>query len=85
MCMSAIIRAVESIEGGQAELARRLGLKPQQVNQWVKDNRRVPAAHCPAIESATGIRCEQLRDDLVWTRDEAGQVTGYHVPLAGAA
>jgi DNA-binding transcriptional regulator YdaS (Cro superfamily) len=28
---------------------------------------RVPAEHCPSIEAATGIRCEDLRPDVNWS------------------
>lgn len=57
-----------SIVGGQAELARRLGLAPPTVNQWCKGIREVPAERCPEIERATGgkVRCEDLRPDVAW-------------------
>jgi DNA-binding transcriptional regulator YdaS (Cro superfamily) len=45
----------------------------------------VPRDHCPAIEAETGVRCEELLPDVVWTRDATGQVTGYHVPLQKAS
>lgn len=28
------------------------------------------------------VRCEDMRADISWVRNRAGQVTGYHVPLA---
>lgn len=68
-------------KGGQAALARLLDVSPQAVNQWVKGARPVPEKHCPAIEVASGIRCEELRGDVVWTRSATGDVTGYHVRL----
>jgi DNA-binding transcriptional regulator YdaS (Cro superfamily) len=52
--MSPIERAVQAIEGGQAALAERLQISPQQVNQWVTGKRPVPARHCRAIEKACG-------------------------------
>lgn len=54
--------------GGQAALARVLGVKPPTVNQWVNGDRPVPAERCPAIEKATGgvVRCEDLRPDVDW-------------------
>lgn len=79
--MNAITAAIKKIEGGQAALARLLDVSPQAVNQWVKGVRPIPEKHCPAIEGATGVRCEALRGDIVWTRDAAGAVTGYHVRL----
>jgi DNA-binding transcriptional regulator YdaS (Cro superfamily) len=35
---------------------------------------KVPAEHCPAIERATGVRCEELRPDVPWEvlREQSG-------------
>ncbi len=33
---------------------------------WKKRG-NVPAEHCPAIERATGVRCEELRPDVAWS------------------
>lgn len=49
---TAICRACEVL-GGQAPLARLLGVSSPTVNQWVKGLRPVPIEHCPAIEAAT--------------------------------
>lgn len=67
----------------QAELARTCGQKPQAVTRWLRTG-RVPAAHAIAIETATvgAVRCEDLRPDVTWQRDDAGNVTGYVVPIA---
>ncbi len=64
---TALIRACATL-GGQAALARKLGVRPPTVNQWVKDGRPVPAERCPAIERATNgaVRCEDLRPDVDW-------------------
>ncbi len=71
------------LAGGPARLALSLGVKPNVVGNWrLRDN--VPEEHCPGIERATGVRAERLRPDVVWTRDESGNVTGYHVRLAAA-
>ncbi len=80
--MDAITRAIAACGGQQADLARRLVVSPQALSQWVQGTRTVPAARCPDIERETGVRCEELRPDLTWTRNTAGKVTGYHVPLA---
>lgn len=79
--MSALEQAIAAVGGKQTDLATALGLKAQAINQWVQGQRPVPAIHCPAIERASGVRCEELRPDLTWTRDTSGQVTGYHVPI----
>lgn len=54
--------------GGQAELARLLGVSPPTVNQWCKAIRKVPATQCPDIEKATNgaVSCEELRPDVSW-------------------
>lgn len=79
--MRPIEQAVAAVGGKQSELASRIGVTPQALGQWVSDSRPVPPERCPAIEKETGVRCEQLRPDVHWTRDQSGQVTGYHVPL----
>lgn len=49
---TAISRACEVL-GGQARMARLLGVSAPTVNQWVKGQRPVPIHYCPAIETAT--------------------------------
>lgn len=61
---SAIQKAVEAV-GSQSELARRVGVTPQRVGQWVKCG-RVPAEQVLKIEfacAATVSRFE-LRPDI---------------------
>lgn len=67
MDKNALISACEKV-GGQASLARMLNVKPPTVNQWIKDERPVPAERCIEIERATGgaVRCEELRPDIDW-------------------
>ncbi len=57
-----------SILGGQANLARMIGVAPPTVNQWCNGVRPVPAERCPVIERATNgaVRCEDLRPDVEW-------------------
>lgn len=59
-----ILRACE-ILGSQAELARRAGVQPAFVSQWLSGNRPVPASKCAAIESAThgAVTRKDLRPD----------------------
>lgn len=73
-------RAVE-IVGSKAELARRCGVTPQAISQWNPE--AVPLDACPAIETATDgrVRCDALRPDTEWQRDQEGRVTGYVVPV----
>jgi DNA-binding transcriptional regulator YdaS (Cro superfamily) len=49
--MKALLRAIE-VCGGQTELARAIGVPPQQVWNWVNRDKKVPAEYCRAIESA---------------------------------
>ena len=60
-----ILEAAEVV-GGQAALARKLGVAPPTINQWVNGTRPIPAERCPEIEAATGVRCEDLRPDVDW-------------------
>lgn len=72
------------LAGGPSKLAAGIDVKPNVVGNWrLRSN--VPEEHCPAIERTTGVRVERLRPDVLWTRDQAGQVTGYHVPLQNAS
>lgn len=74
--LSPIAVACETV-GGQAELARRLGVTPAAVNQWCSGVRDVPAERCPEIERETRVEhakdpakrvvtCEQLRPAVAW-------------------
>lgn len=63
MKRSAIGKAVD-IAGGQAALARMLGVNRSTVNSWVKKRNRVTAETAKKIEVITGIKREDLRPDL---------------------
>lgn len=71
--------------GGQTAAAQTLQCSQGLVWQWTVGRRPVGPKHCPVIERLTGVRCEALRPDLIWTRDNAGQITGHHIPLNPAA
>lgn len=79
---SALALAIKQYDGAQADLARHLGVFPQAINQWLRGIRQIPAKYCVPLEACTGVRCEALRPDLTWTRNTAGEVTGYHVKVA---
>lgn len=55
-------RAVR-IAGGQSELARRLGLSPQAVQQWVEAD-RVSHKRVLRVSRLTGVPAHELRPDL---------------------
>jgi DNA-binding transcriptional regulator YdaS (Cro superfamily) len=66
--VNAITRASSAI-GGPSALARRLGVKPPTVHQWLTGARPVPPQLVPAIEAATGVRRWSLRPSdwhLIW-------------------
>lgn len=76
--MDALDRAIKKA-GTVAELARLIGAKhASRVSNW-KMRGQVPEDMCAAIEAATGVRCEELRPDVEWERDETGKVIGYRV------
>lgn len=62
-----ILKAADLL-GGQASLARAMGVQPPTVNQWAKGDRPIPAERCPQIEQLTkgSVRCEDLRPDVNW-------------------
>jgi len=83
MTKSAIDIAI-SRAGGIAHLARAIGsISITAVAKWRRN--ATPLDRCPTVEALTGVRCEDLRPDVEWTRDEHGQVTGYRVRVDAAA
>lgn len=71
---TAILNACHLV-GGQASLARSLGLSSPTINQWVMGVRPIPAERCPAIEKITAgaVTCEELRPDVDWAYLRATQ------------
>lgn len=71
MHKSGIEKAVHLV-GSQSELARRLAISPQAVQQWVRSG-RVPSERALAIERATGgaVHRHELRPDLYPDRHDA--------------
>lgn len=65
--MNSITTAVELL-GGVTALARRFGVTPPTVHQWLSGKRPIPAERCPVIERLTHhvVTCEQLRPDVEW-------------------
>lgn len=64
-----IIKAIR-IAGSQSELARRVKVTPQSVQQWVTAN-KVPAERVLDVEEATGVSRYELRSDLYPLDDSA--------------
>lgn len=57
--ISAVERAAAAV-GSKSELARRLGVKVQSIQQW----HRIPAERVLQVEVLTGIPRHELRPDL---------------------
>lgn len=70
--------AVERI-GGASAAAWFLGVDASLVRQWLSNVRPLAEWYCPALEFLSGVRCESLRPELHWVRDESGDVTGHVV------
>jgi DNA-binding transcriptional regulator YdaS (Cro superfamily) len=65
--MEALLRAIELI-GSQAELARRLGVRPQLISQWTQGKRPLPPIRAAQIEELTEgqVTRLQLLPDFPW-------------------
>lgn len=48
-----VVELAVSLVGGPGKLAEIAGVKPPTVQQWLKNERPVPARRCAAIEAAT--------------------------------
>lgn len=60
--ISAIEKAVKAA-GSQSELARRLKVSPQAVQQWVSSG-RISHKKVLEVEKQTGVKRQELRPDL---------------------
>lgn len=60
--MPAVERAIEAV-GGEAEVARRLGISQPSVHGW-KQRKRCPAERVPWLSEASGVSKHELRPDL---------------------
>jgi DNA-binding transcriptional regulator YdaS (Cro superfamily) len=74
-------RAIEAV-GSPGELAARLGLYRQIVDNWVR--RGVPPARWPAIAQASGLPLQELAPDVQFAHDDAGNVIGVVTPIPSA-
>jgi len=65
---AAELRKACRLVGSLAELAKRIGVSPQRVSNWI--SRGIPDDFCPLIEQVTAGRasCERLAPDTVWHR-----------------
>lgn len=63
MAHKALTAAVKKA-GGQAGLARLIGVSQPSVWHWVHKSRRVPAEYVLTVEEKTGVSRHELRPDL---------------------
>jgi DNA-binding transcriptional regulator YdaS (Cro superfamily) len=65
--MEALRRAIEII-GSQAELARRLGVKPQAFTDWLSGTRPLPPLRAAQIEKILEgkVKARELLPDFPW-------------------
>ena len=65
MCKAALIAAVAEA-GSQAELARRIGVRPSAVWNWLHraSSKGIPPQHAVDVERATGIPRYEIRPDI---------------------
>lgn len=58
--MQTLKHAIERA-GGLSSAAKQLGVKPQRLGNWLE--RGVPTAMCSRVETALGVRRQNLRPD----------------------
>ena len=63
MVLDALKRAVDAA-GGQASLARAVGVSQPSVWHWLNKSGRLPAEYVIPTEAATGVSRHELRPDL---------------------
>lgn len=64
----------------QSDFGFLVGVSQARISQW-ENGEPITPGKCPAIERVTGMRCEELRPDVEWRRDEDGIVTSYCVHI----
>lgn len=77
------LRQAIAVAGSQTKLAAKLGIRQPSIAEWLARN-TVPIDRCTTIEALTGVRCEQLRPDVYWSRGPDGTVMAYTVPVRAA-
>lgn len=75
------LRRAIAVAGSQTKLAAKLGIRQPSIAEWLARN-TVPIDRCTMIETLTGVRCEDLRPDVYWSRGPDGKVMAYTVPVA---
>src|ERR1700754_73873 len=75
-------RAVELV-GGEKKLANCTSMVPENIRDVLWGGITIEADFCPEVERASRLKvtCEELRPDLIWHRDGAGEPLGYTTPV----
>lgn len=71
MAQTSIAIAAQRV-GGQAALARALGIQPALVYQWITGRRPLAAHHCLTVERVSGVSRHDLRPDVFGPSKEGG-------------
>ncbi len=79
----ALKAAVEAV-GGQAAMARLVGVKQPSVWNWLDKGKTLPAQHVLKVEGATGISRHDLRPDI-YPRDGGPSTASGRAAAAGGA
>jgi DNA-binding transcriptional regulator YdaS (Cro superfamily) len=74
------VKAVDRA-GGVPGMVRWTTLTETYVLALLEGNEILPPHLCAEVEKASGVPCEELRDDLVWFRDGAGYPIAYAASL----
>ena len=61
--LQALEKAIE-IAGNRSKLAEQIGIKPQNVSNWVNRDKKAPAKYVAKISEVTGVPCYELRPDI---------------------
>ena len=71
MSHSAFKRALAHFDNNQSKFASAVGTSQQNVSNWLRDEKSLPAEFVLAAERATGISRHDLRPDLYPREDAA--------------
>lgn len=83
---SALARAI-LCAGSQLAFARSLRredgtpVAQSTVSTWLLRDRQIAPEYGAQVERLYNVRCEELRNDLDWQRDESGAVIGWLLPV----
>ena len=71
MAKTPLKRALKKFDGKQTRLAEALGTSQQNISNWLRSDRPLPAEYVLAAEVATGISRHEWRPDIYPRQDAA--------------